>query len=79
MLDFYGRGHIANAMHRLWKSQQRIERDFKKWEPKTADEARKRWKEAQDTPDHTTLLHMYKRAGVEPIKLAKYVTRPLNC
>jgi hypothetical protein len=27
----------------------------------------------QNTPDHLTLLHLYKRAGVEPIKLAKSV------
>jgi hypothetical protein len=27
----------------------------------------------QNTPDHLSLLHMYKRAGVEPIKVAKSV------
>lgn len=43
------------------------------WEPKTREEAQQRLKELQDTPDHFTLLHMYKRAGLEPIKAAKYV------
>lgn len=32
------------------------------------------WKEAQSRPDDLTLLKMYKRGGVEPIKLAKYIS-----
>ncbi|KAH8724707.1 hypothetical protein GQ44DRAFT_708138 [Phaeosphaeriaceae sp. PMI808] len=55
----------------LWKSQQESEKRFKENEPKTREEAQKLWKEMQTTPDHNTLLHIYKRAGVEPIKLAK--------
>jgi small subunit ribosomal protein S10 len=47
---------------------------FKEWEPKTREEAQQRWKELQNTPDHLTLLHIYKRSGVEPIKLAKSAT-----
>jgi len=41
------------------------------WEPKTREEAQQKWKEMQNKPDSLTLLHMYKRAGVEPIKAAK--------
>ncbi|KAF2028450.1 30S ribosomal protein-like protein S10 [Setomelanomma holmii] len=55
----------------LWQSQRKAEQAFEEWEPKTREEAQQRWKEAQDTPDHLTLLHLYKRAGVEPIKVAK--------
>jgi hypothetical protein len=63
----------ANEQYRLYKSQQKVQRQFQKWEPKTAEEAKKRWAEAKDTQDHKTLLQIYKRAGVEPIKLAKYI------
>ncbi|KAH7074398.1 hypothetical protein BKA63DRAFT_443366 [Paraphoma chrysanthemicola] len=55
----------------LWQSQQKAEQDFAEWEPKTREEAQQRWKELQNTPDHLSLLHIYKRAGVEPIKVAK--------
>ncbi|KAH7378500.1 hypothetical protein DE146DRAFT_759043 [Phaeosphaeria sp. MPI-PUGE-AT-0046c] len=55
----------------LWKSQQAAEQRFAEWEPKTREEAQQKWKEMQNTPDHLALLHMYKRAGVEPIKIAK--------
>ncbi|KAF2128437.1 30S ribosomal protein-like protein S10 [Dothidotthia symphoricarpi CBS 119687] len=55
----------------LWNSQQKADERFAQWEPKTREEAQQRWKDLQKTPDHLTLLHMYKRAGVEPIKLAK--------
>ncbi|KAF2819152.1 30S ribosomal protein-like protein S10 [Ophiobolus disseminans] len=55
----------------LWKSERKAEERFAEWEPKTREEAQQKWKELQNTPDHMTLLHMYKRAGVEPIKLAK--------
>ncbi|KAH9873015.1 hypothetical protein J1614_005411 [Plenodomus biglobosus] len=54
----------------LWHSQQRLN-ERPEWEPQTREEAQQKWKEMQDTPDHLTLLHMYKRAGVEPIKVAK--------
>lgn len=61
-------------MYRLWKSQQAAEQRFAEWEPKTREEAQQKWKELQNTPDHLGLLHMYKRAGVEPIKIAKSVS-----
>ena len=57
----------------LWKSQQAAEKRFEEWEPKTRSEAEQRWKEMQSKPDHLTLLQMYKKAGIEPIKLAKCV------
>jgi len=61
----------------LYHSQRKAEARFEEWEPKTREEAQQRWKEMQNTPDHLTLLHMYKRAGVEPLKVAKSVfTRP---
>ncbi|OAL51285.1 ribosomal protein S10 [Pyrenochaeta sp. DS3sAY3a] len=41
------------------------------WEPKTREEAQQRWKEMQNTPDDLTLLQLYKKGGVEPIKVAK--------
>jgi small subunit ribosomal protein S10 len=66
-------GIDAVEYKRLWKSQQAAEKRFEEWEPKTRSEAEQRWKEMQNKPDHLTLLHMYKRAGVEPIKLAKCV------
>jgi small subunit ribosomal protein S10 len=59
---------------RLWESQQAAQKRFDEWEPKTREEAQQRWKEMQDTPDHLALLRVYKRAGVEPIKLAKFVS-----
>jgi small subunit ribosomal protein S10 len=43
-------------------------------EPKTREEAEQRWKQMQEKPDHLALLHMYKRAGVEPLKLAEFVS-----
>jgi small subunit ribosomal protein S10 len=60
-------------MYRLFHSQEKAEERFAEWEPKTREEAQQRWKEMQNTPDHLSLLHMYKRAGVEPIKVAKSV------
>lgn len=47
---------------------------MEEWEPQTREEAQQKWKDLQDTPDSLTLLKMYKRAGVEPIKIAKYVS-----
>lgn len=64
-------GKTANPPPRLWNSQQKAQERFEQWEPQTREEAQQRWKEMQNTPDHLTLLHTYKRAGVEPIKLAK--------
>ncbi|KAF1915706.1 hypothetical protein BDU57DRAFT_577544 [Ampelomyces quisqualis] len=55
----------------LYKSQQEVEERWQKNEPKTREEAQRRWKEMQNTPDHLTLLNMYKAKGVEPIQLAK--------
>ncbi|CAN9403216.1 unnamed protein product [Alternaria alternata] len=55
----------------LYASQQKVNQDQEEWEPKTREDAQRRWKELQNTPDHLGLLKMYKRAGLEPIKLAK--------
>ncbi|KAF1851120.1 30S ribosomal protein-like protein S10 [Cucurbitaria berberidis CBS 394.84] len=64
-------GLDPNEYKRLWKSQQAANERLEAWEPRTREEAQQRWKDMQNTPDHLTLLHMYKRAGVEPIKVAK--------
>jgi small subunit ribosomal protein S10 len=40
--------------------------------PKTKKEAQALWEKLKEEPDHFTLLHMYKKVGIEPIKLAKY-------
>jgi len=63
----------ADTGYRLYKSQQEAEKRQKKWEPKTQAEATEKLKAMQQTPDHHTMLSMYKQAGVEPIKVAKYV------
>ncbi|KAF1362146.1 hypothetical protein EJ07DRAFT_108912 [Lizonia empirigonia] len=55
----------------LWNSQKKAAKRAAKSEPKTREEAMQQWKEAQSRPDDLTLLKMYKRGGVEPIKLAK--------
>lgn len=55
----------------LWNSQKKAAKRAAKWEPKTREEAQQKWKELQSGPDDLTLLRTYKRAGVEPIKLAK--------
>lgn len=55
----------------MYKSQRAAERKFAAWEPKTSAEAAARWKELQSSPDDLSMLQMYKRAGIEPIKLAK--------
>lgn len=57
----------------LRKSQDASEAEQEEWEPKTREEAQQLWKKMQSTPDHLGLLHIYKRAGVEPIKVAKSV------
>jgi small subunit ribosomal protein S10 len=61
------------TVHRLYNSSEIAEQRLAEWEPKTREEAQQKWKEMQDTPDHFTLLHTWKRAGVEPIKVAKSV------
>jgi small subunit ribosomal protein S10 len=66
-------GLDAAEYKQLWKSQQAAEKRFEEWEPKTRREAEQRWTDMQSTPDHLTLLQMYKKAGIEPIKLAKCV------
>ncbi|KAF2631328.1 hypothetical protein BU25DRAFT_361438 [Macroventuria anomochaeta] len=55
----------------LWNSQKKAAKRAAKWEPKTREEAQQKWKAMQSTPDDLTLLRAYKRAGVEPIKIAK--------
>ncbi|EUC49100.1 hypothetical protein COCMIDRAFT_33571 [Bipolaris oryzae ATCC 44560] len=55
----------------LYASQQKVNKRQQQREPKTREEAQRQWKELQNTPDHLGLLKVYKRAGVEPIKLAK--------
>jgi small subunit ribosomal protein S10 len=60
-------------LHSWWKSQVKGEKQFEEWEPKTREEAQQKWKEMQNTPDDLTLLRIYKRAGAEPIKIAKSV------
>ncbi|OSS45369.1 hypothetical protein B5807_10369 [Epicoccum nigrum] len=55
----------------LWNAQQKAEKRHKQWEPKTREEAQQKWKAMQNTPDDLTMLHMFKRDGLEPIKLAK--------
>ncbi|KAF2733519.1 hypothetical protein EJ04DRAFT_577587 [Polyplosphaeria fusca] len=56
---------------KLLASYKQIERRQRAEEPQTAKETAKQWKEWQKTPEHNVMLHMYKRAGVEPIKVAK--------
>ncbi|KAF2750293.1 hypothetical protein M011DRAFT_456199 [Sporormia fimetaria CBS 119925] len=60
----------------LYKSTKKAQKEAEEREPKTAAEARKQWESFQATPDHTSLLEMYKRVGIEPIKLAKYASSP---
>ncbi|RMZ70902.1 30s ribosomal s10 [Pyrenophora seminiperda CCB06] len=55
----------------LYASQQKVNKQQQNFEPKTREEAQRRWKELQNTPDHLGLLKIYKRAGIEPIKLAE--------
>ncbi|KAE8842007.1 hypothetical protein HRS9139_01304 [Pyrenophora teres f. teres] len=62
----------------LYASQQKVNKRQQKFEPQTRKEAERRWKELQNTPDHLGLLKLYKRAGIEPIKLAKKRHNPPN-
>jgi small subunit ribosomal protein S10 len=68
----------ADTGPRLWKSQKKLEEKFERTKPKTVKEARQQWEAMQKTPDHDALLKMYKHAGVEPIKLAKYIIPTLS-
>jgi small subunit ribosomal protein S10 len=61
----------ANVGNRLYNSKKEAEIKAKRMEPTTVEEAKRVFEEMKRTPDHHTMLHMYKRAGVEPIKLAK--------
>jgi small subunit ribosomal protein S10 len=58
----------------LANSMEKAQAGFEEWEPKTREEAQQKWEELQNTPDHLTLLSMYKSIGVEPIKTAKSVS-----
>ncbi|EOA89153.1 uncharacterized protein SETTUDRAFT_167728 [Exserohilum turcica Et28A] len=55
----------------LYASQQKVNKRQQEREPRTREEAQRQWQELQNTPDHFGLLKVYKRAGIEPIKLAK--------
>lgn len=68
--------HISDDNCSLYASQQKVNKRQQQREPKTREEAQRQWKELQNTPDHLGLLKVYKRAGIEPIKLAKYVAGP---
>jgi small subunit ribosomal protein S10 len=68
----------ANVGNRLYNSKKEAEIKAKRMEPTTVEEAKRVFEEMKRTPDHHTMLHMYKRAGVEPIKLAKYVSPTLT-
>lgn len=55
----------------------RAEKEAKAMEPETEEERAEQIRAMREQPDHNMLLHAYKRSGVEPLKLAKYV-QPLN-
>ncbi|KAF2474067.1 30S ribosomal protein-like protein S10 [Lindgomyces ingoldianus] len=55
----------------LWRSMQEVTKKQKEWEPLTQEDAKRKWKKMRNSPDHLTLLHMYKHQGIEAIKLAK--------
>ncbi|ORY00311.1 hypothetical protein BCR34DRAFT_575924 [Clohesyomyces aquaticus] len=55
----------------VWRSMQGLKERQDEWEPKTKAEAEKKWEEMRKTPDHHTMLHMYKHQGIEVYKLAK--------
>ncbi|KAF2205166.1 hypothetical protein GQ43DRAFT_437285 [Delitschia confertaspora ATCC 74209] len=61
----------AEEFATLWKSQEEANARMEKMQPKTKQEAQELWAKLKEEPDHFAMLHMYKRAGVEPIKLAK--------
>jgi small subunit ribosomal protein S10 len=69
-------GIDAQEFKTLYASQQKVSQRQQEWEPKTREDAQRQWKELQNTPDHLGLLKVYKRAGVEPIKLAKSASLP---
>lgn len=55
----------------MLNSEEKYIKQHEQWVPKTPEDWKKKWAELQDTPDHYSLLSMYKGQGVEPIKLAK--------
>ncbi|KAH6622473.1 hypothetical protein C7974DRAFT_398359 [Boeremia exigua] len=55
----------------LFNSQKKAAKRAAKWEPKTREEAQQKWKELQSAPDDLTLLRVFKRSGIEPLKLAE--------
>ena len=57
----------------LRNSEKKAAKKFENWIPKTKEEAQRKWKKMQQTPDDTTLLEMFKREGIEPLKVGKYV------
>lgn len=57
----------------LRNSERKAAKKFANWEPKTKEEAQRKWKKMQETPDHLNLLELFKREGIEPLKVAKYV------
>ncbi|KAF2679017.1 hypothetical protein K458DRAFT_122366 [Lentithecium fluviatile CBS 122367] len=57
---------------KLLESQKKLSKKSAEWEPKDREEANRKWKKLQqDAPDHLTLLDMYRKEGLEIIKLAK--------
>lgn len=55
----------------LRNSERKAAKKFANWEPKTKEEAQRKWKKMQNTPDHLTLLELFKREGIEPLKVGK--------
>jgi hypothetical protein len=68
----YGIRNGADQGYRLLKSQEAALKKANKWEPKTREEAKSKWKKLQNSPDHLSLLEMYRKEGLEVLKLAKY-------
>jgi len=73
-LDGFAAG--ADVVYRLLESQQKALERSSKWEPKTREAAKVKWKKLQNSPDHLSLLEMYRKEGLEVLKLAKYVHSP---
>lgn len=55
----------------LRQSSEKADAKFKKWMPKSKEEAQRKWKQMVDTPDNYNMLHMFKREGVDVLHEAK--------
>ena len=64
-------GMDPEVYKKLKRSEDKAAAKFEKWVPKTKEEAQRKWKKMVNSPDHTIMLDMFKKEGLDVLKEGK--------